>query len=108
MLRRWIEYSATGTLEGGEKTQGEPDSDFEVFVMNQIKAMGCEPVPQVGVAGYFVDIGVRHSEWPYGFVLGVECDGATYHSAKSARDPDRLSHEVLEALVLPLHRISSA
>jgi very-short-patch-repair endonuclease len=107
MLRRWLEYSATGVLEGGEHTDREPDSDFEVFVMNQIKAMGCEPVPQVGVAGYFVDIGVRHSEWPYGFVLGVECDGATYHSAKSARDRDRLRQEVLEGLGWRLHRIWS-
>jgi very-short-patch-repair endonuclease len=107
MLRRWLEYSATGVLESGEQTQREPDSDFEVFVMNQIKAMGCEPVPQVGVAGYFVDIGVRHSEWPYGFVVGVECDGATYHSAKSARDRDRLRQEVLEGLGWRLHRIWS-
>ena len=38
----------------------------------------------MGVSGYFIDIGVRHPSWPHGFVLGVECDGATYHSAKSA------------------------
>jgi very-short-patch-repair endonuclease len=107
LLRRWLEYSATGVLESGEQTEREPDSDFELFVMNQIKAMGCEPVPQVGVAGYFVDIGVRHSEWPYGFVLGVECDGASYHSAKSARDRDRLRQEVLEGLGWRLHRIWS-
>ncbi len=95
MLRRWLEYSASGVLESGERTEREPDSDFEMFVINQIKAMGCEAVPQVGVAGYFVDIGVRHLDWPYGFILGVECDGASYHSAKSARDRDRLRQEVL-------------
>jgi hypothetical protein len=59
------------------------------------------------VAGYFVDIGVRHSEWPHGFILGVECDGASYHSAKSARDRDRLRQEVLEGLRWRLHRIWS-
>jgi very-short-patch-repair endonuclease len=75
--------------------------------MNQIRSMGCEAVPQVGVAGYFIDIGVRHPEWPYGFVLGVECDGAAYHSAKSARDRDRLRQEVLEGLGWRLHRIWS-
>jgi transcription elongation GreA/GreB family factor len=48
-----------------------------------------------------------HAEWPYGFVLGVECDGATYHSAKSARDRDRLRQEVLEGLGWRLHRIWS-
>jgi very-short-patch-repair endonuclease len=107
MLKRWLEYSASGVLESGERTEREPDSDFEIFVMNQIQSMGCEAVPQVGVAGYFVDIGVRHADWQYGFVLGVECDGASYHSAKSARDRDRLRQEVLEQLGWRLHRIWS-
>jgi very-short-patch-repair endonuclease len=107
MLKRWLEYSASGVLDGGERTEREPDSEFEVFVINQIRSMGFVPVPQVGVAGYFVDIGVRHPEWPHGFVLGVECDGASYHSAKSARDRDRLRQEVLEGLGWRLHRIWS-
>ncbi len=107
LLKRWLEYSASGILENGRRTEREPDSDFEVFVMNQIQAMGCEAVPQVGVAGYFIDIGVRHPQWPYGFVLGVECDGAAYHSAKSARDRDRLRQEILEGLGWKLHRIWS-
>jgi transcription elongation GreA/GreB family factor len=107
MLKRWLEYSATGVLDGGERAEREPDSDFEIFVIKQINAMGCEAVPQVGVAGYFVDIGVRHPDWPYGYVLGVECDGATYHSAKSARDRDRLRQEILEGLGWRLHRIWS-
>lgn len=64
MLKRWLEYCANGVLEAGQETQREPDSDFEVFVMNQVRAMGYEPVPQVGVAGYFIDIGVRHPSWP--------------------------------------------
>jgi hypothetical protein len=62
MLKRWLEYSASGVLETGKRTEREPDSDFEIFVMNQIRSMGCEAMPQVGVAGYFVDIGVRHPE----------------------------------------------
>lgn len=107
MLKRWLEYSATGVLDGGINTAREPDSDFEIFVMDQIRAMGYEPVPQVGVAGYFIDIGIKHPSWPYGFVLGVECDGASYHSAKSARDRDRLRQEVLEGLGWRFHRIWS-
>jgi hypothetical protein len=39
--------------------------------------------------------------------LGVECDGAAYHSARSARDRDRLRQEVLEGLGWRLHRIWS-
>jgi very-short-patch-repair endonuclease len=107
MLKRWLEYSASGLLDGGITTEREADSEFEIYVADQIRAMGCEPVPQVGVAGYFIDIGVKHPSWPYGFILGVECDGASYHSAKSARDRDRLRQEVLEGLGWRFHRIWS-
>lgn len=107
MLKRWLEYSATGRLESGERTSREPDSEFEVFVIEQIKSMGLIPVPQVGVAGYFIDIGIRHPDWPHGYILGVECDGASYHSAKSARDRDRLRQQILENLGWQLHRIWS-
>lgn len=109
MFKQWIEYSASkgSKLNAGEVTYKEPDSEFEEFVMSQIEAIGCEAIPQVGVAGYFIDIGVRHPDWQNGFILGVECDGASYHSSKSARDRDRLRQEVLEGLGWHLHRIWS-
>ena len=107
LLRRWLEYSVTGVLEAGEVTRREPDSAFEEVVIDRIEAMECEAVPQVGVAGYFIDIGVRHPKWPHGYILGVECDGAAWHSSRSARDRDRLRQEVLEGLGWVFHRIWS-
>lgn len=107
LLRRWLEYSASGVTSALVASVRDPDSAFETFVADQVRAIGCEPVPQVGVAGYFIDIGVRHPKWPYGYILGVECDGATYHSSKSARDRDRLREEVLNRLGWTLHRIWS-
>ena len=107
MLKCWLEYAATGVLHVGETTGREPDSDFEVFVIDQLRSMGCSPMPQVGVAGFFIDIGVRHPDWPHGYIMGVECDGATYHSSRSARDRDRLREEVLRGLGWNLHRIWS-
>ena len=62
---------------------------------------------QVGVGKYRIDIGVKHPEWPHGFLLGVECDGATYHSSHSARERDRYRQEILEGLGWHLHRIWS-
>jgi very-short-patch-repair endonuclease len=64
-------------------------------------------VPQVGVSGFRIDLGVIDPSQQGRFVLGVECDGATYHSARSARDRDRLRHEVLVNLGWRLHRIWS-
>ena len=39
--------------------------------------------------------------------MGIECDGATYHSAKSARDRDRLRQSILERLGWRIRRIWS-
>ncbi|WP_169313883.1 DUF4011 domain-containing protein [Stackebrandtia nassauensis] len=107
MLKRWLDYSKTNRFETGEILDREPDSDFEYHIAEQIRALGCEAVPQVGVGGFRIDIGVKHPQWPHGFLLGVECDGANYRSAKSARDRDRLRQEVLEGLGWTLHRVWS-
>ena len=107
LLKKWLDYSASGILKSGLDTQREPDSDFELHVIEQIRLIGCEAVPQVGVDGFFIDIGVKHPRWPHGFILGVECDGATYHSSKSARDRDKLRQEILENLGWHLYRIWS-
>ncbi|MFN3688692.1 hypothetical protein [Salinarimonas sp.] len=50
---------------------------------------------QVGVSGFRFDIGVRHPQRPHRYLPGVECDGARYHSSKSARARDRLREEIL-------------
>ncbi|MZR29618.1 DUF4011 domain-containing protein [Sneathiella litorea] len=107
MFRAWLEYSKTGSISEPSGDRRETESPFEDFVFRQIEAMGCVAVPQVGVAGFRIDLGVRHPDWPYGYILGVECDGATYHSSKSSRDRDRLRQEVLEGLGWNLHRIWS-
>jgi very-short-patch-repair endonuclease len=39
--------------------------------------------------------------------MGIECDGASYHSAKSARDRDRLRQDILESLGWTIRRIWS-
>jgi len=110
LLKRWLEYSATKRL--GEKPQnhdraGSPDSPFEEHVIEVIESLGYEAIPQIGVSSYFIDIGVKHASYPFGYITGVECDGATYHSSRSARDRDRLREEVLKRLGWDLYRIWS-
>lgn len=40
-------------------------------------------------------------------MLGIECDGASYHSGRSARDRDRLRQEILVNLGWKIHRVWS-
>ena len=84
---------------------GDPRSPFEESVIRHHPFLGYDITPQVGTAGYRIDIGVRHPEYPGSYALGVECDGYQYHSAKAARDRDRLREQVLIGLGWRLHRI---
>jgi hypothetical protein len=70
--------------------------------------MGFLADPQVGSAGFRIDIGVRHPDRPGTYLMAVECDGATYHSALWARERDRLRQDVLEHLGWRFHRIWSS
>ena len=107
-LKDYLEFARTGMLpDRGDFTGREPDSPFEVSVARVVEAMGLVAVPQVGVAGYFIDLGVRERDGNGDFILGIECDGATYHSSKSARDRDRLREEVIRSRGWKLHRIWS-
>jgi very-short-patch-repair endonuclease len=110
LLKRYLDFAARGMPALAldlEESLGDTDSPFEEEVMRVITSWGYDAVPQVGVAGYRIDIGVRDPARPGSFALGVECDGAMYHSSKAARDRDRLRQEVLEGLGWRIHRIWS-
>ena len=63
-----------------------------------LRNRGFEIVPQLGVAGFFIDIAVRNPGRPGEFLAAIECDGVAYHSSNSARDRDRIRQAVLESL----------
>jgi very-short-patch-repair endonuclease len=107
VLKEFLEYAQTGTYQPGRQSGQEPDSDFERWFLGRLSAAGYEAHPQVGVAKYRIDIGVVHPAKPGNYILGVECDGATYHSSKSARDRDRIRQDVLEGLKWQIHRVWS-
>jgi very-short-patch-repair endonuclease len=106
-LRRYLDYAARGVsaLALDTSTGGDAESPFEESVISVVRSWGYELTPQVGTAGYRIDMGVRHPDRPGVYVLGVECDGFQYHSSKVARDRDRLRDEVLRGLGWRLHRI---
>lgn len=86
---------------------GEVESPFESSVFAALSARGLKIHPQVGCSGYRIDLAVVDPQDPDRYCLGVECDGATYHSARTARDRDRLRQQVLEGLGWNVHRIWS-
>ncbi|MBW4500106.1 MAG: hypothetical protein KME57_11235 [Scytonema hyalinum WJT4-NPBG1] len=109
-LRDYLEYAASG----GERLQGNSykdtldfDSPFEQDVYHALVQQGYTIRTQVGCSGYRIDLAVVNNNRPGEFLLGIECDGASYHSSPTARDRDRLRQQVLERLGWKIHRIWS-
>jgi hypothetical protein len=104
-FKLFLRYARTGQMDTGTV---DPDRDNQVFVnevAQALKARGYETKPNVGVAGLFVDLGVVHPDHPDRFVMGVECDGHWYRSAKSARDRERLRKSALQDKGWDIHRV---
>lgn len=107
-LHDFLRFCETGILHKTERETGRaPDSDFEIAVASALRNHGFECISQVGVAGFFIDVAVVDPGNPGRYLMGIECDGATYHSAKSVRDRDRLRQTVLERLGWNIRRIWS-
>lgn len=106
-FRIFLRYARTGKLDTAAVTGRDFDSIFEEQVAAALEARGYSVQRQVGLAGFYIDLAVTDPERPGRFLLGIECDGASYHSAQSARDRDRLRQQVLLDHGWNLHRIWS-
>ncbi len=105
-FKSYLTY-AHGGAHYGDASGGETDSDFEIFVADALRGVGYEVVYQVGVENFRIDLGVRHATCPVGFIAGIECDGAPYHSGLSVRDRDHIRQTVLENLGWNIYRVWS-
>ncbi|PIQ84626.1 MAG: hypothetical protein COV75_01315 [Candidatus Omnitrophica bacterium CG11_big_fil_rev_8_21_14_0_20_63_9] len=106
-LKTFLEFARTGRLGISRRSGLEEQSPFEEAVRRALESLGYEVHPQVGIAGFFIDLAVVDRERHGRYVLGIECDGAAYHSSRSARDRDRLRQAVLEDHGWVIHRIWS-
>lgn len=106
-FKLFLHFARTGKLAPSRAPGREVDSPFEVQVTDAVKACGYEVHPQVGIAGFFIDLGIADAEHPGRYLLGIECDGESYHRSRSARDRDRLRQAVLEDHGWIIHRIWS-
>jgi very-short-patch-repair endonuclease len=111
MLRSYIDFAINGKSSIVNQLQ-VPDSinvesPFEESVYDYLVANGYNVATQVGCSGYRIDMAIRHPKLSGKFVLGIECDGATYHSARTARERDRLRQMVLENIGWKIYRVWS-
>ncbi len=109
-LRKFLEFASHGARALSslhEGSVGAAESPFESQVAQALQGLGWEVRTQIGVSSFRVDLGVVDPEQPGRFLAGIECDGATYHRAATARDRDRLREQVLRGLGWQIVRIWS-
>lgn len=104
-LQRYLEYAHRGEFVPDTAIRGGPESEFEEAVGAALVRAGLKIDTQVGCSGFRIDLAIRHPDYDGRYVLGIECDGAQYHSCRTARDRDRLRQEVLERLGWNILRI---
>jgi very-short-patch-repair endonuclease len=86
---------------------GETESPLEEEVRQALEKMGHNVHCQVGESGFRIDLAVLHPNPVLGYLLGIECDGATYHSSRSARIRDVWREKILRKRGWQIHRIWS-
>jgi len=108
-LKHYLLYARDKSFREMMRIQDNPtfDSPFEESVFNTLIVEGFDIVTQVGSSSFRIDIAIKHPKKIGKFILGIECDGAQYHSSRFARDRDKVRQQILESLGWRLHRIWS-
>ena len=95
-FRDYLEFAETGNIQGIMNVRGEPDNEFEESIGSALIQLGYKIDYQVGFSGFWIDMAVRDPNDEGRYILGIEADGASYHSHPSTRARDRLRQEILE------------
>lgn len=106
-LKNFLYYAEHGKLNMNSETGREEESPFEEGVAYALERHGYVVKKQIGSIGFYIDLAIVDPEYPGKYIIGIECDGASYHSSRSARDRDRLRQQILEANGWKLYRVWS-
>jgi very-short-patch-repair endonuclease len=108
-LKNFIEYAEhEGELPHPPPTLTQAETnDFEDAVREALVQLGLAVDAQVGASKFRIDLAIRDRRDPRRYVLAVECDGASYHSSRTARDRDLLREQILRRMGWRIHRVWS-
>lgn len=110
-LRSFLDFAERDSelpMEGPPPDPNPPEAnDFEEAVRAALLNRGLKVDMQVGASRYRIDLAVRDPRDERRYLLGIECDGRTYHSSRTARDRDLLRQLVLQRMGWRIHRVWS-
>jgi very-short-patch-repair endonuclease len=102
-----ILHSLADVMNTKRNEQATFDSIFEEEVYEKLTEKGYLIETQVGIGGYSIDLAIV-DKITHEYILGIECDGKTYHSSPIAKERDYYRQKYLESRGWKIHRIWSS
>lgn len=107
-LRHYLDYARTlGDKRAVESGNVVGTDTIEGQVAAALRVHGFEVHHGIGTSGARIDLAVVDPRDPGRYVVAIECDGATWRDAATARDRDRLREFVLAGLGWTVLRVWS-
>ena len=107
MLRSYIDFALKGSATLHVTHSAYENDVFVDTVAEFILSNGYKIKKNLGSSSCKIDIAIVHPEKEDCYVAGIECDGFSYATAKTARDRDHLRKSVLEAMGWSMYRVWS-
>lgn len=111
-FKAFLDFAARGAealaVIGSDAGVAAEEDGLVRAVRTALEERGHAVDSRVGYGGYRIDLAVRDPERPGRYLLGIECDGASYRGASTARDRDRIRQSVLGGLGWRLARVWAA
>lgn len=104
VFREYLRFAQSGAQVEAAGSSEASDRLVQI-IQEQLTDRGYEVQAHVGIAGVFVDLAVVDADNPDRYLLGIDIDGESYRSSRSARDRDRTRHAVLGSQGWNMHRI---
>lgn len=70
-------------------------------------SIGYKVSAEIGTGRFFIDLGIHHPKLDSNFAIGIECDGAMFHSTPYARDRDKIREDLLKSRGWKIERVWS-
>jgi very-short-patch-repair endonuclease len=108
-IKAFLEYAEKGRATLGLRTNTSVNNEngFEKILADKIRRHGYKVNTNIGCSGYRIDIGIVDRNKPSEYILGILCDGNSYHAAKTARDREIIQQDVLKLLGWTVHKVWS-
>lgn len=112
LLSKYLEYAQKGVESLNtdlllNKHNIAADSPLEEEIEKSLQLRGYKVHRQVGTSRYKIDLAIVDPKNNNQYILGIECDGASYHCAYSARMNDRIKQDILQKQGWKIYRIWS-